>query len=99
MANPLEVFWSDRASRDFKNIISYLKIKWSEKEINNFISKLNQAVYLISSRPHLFALTSQRGNLRRCVLTKQTTIYYQEHNGKIYIISLYDNRRDPLSAP
>ena len=77
MANQLDVFWTARAAKDFEKIVSYLKSNWSEKEIANFIDKLNKAVNLISHRPKLFTLTNFRKNLRRCVLTKQTTLYYK----------------------
>ena len=99
MANQLDVFWTARATKDFEKIVSFLKSNWSEKEIASFIDKLNKAVYLISYRPKLFNLTNFRKNLRRCVLTKQTTLYYKEVNSKIYIVSLHDNRRNPVSAP
>ena len=99
MANQLEVFWTVRATHDFEKIVFYLKSNWLEKEITNFINKLNKAVNLISYRPKLFTLTNFRKNLRRCVLTKQTTIFYKEVDSKIYIVSLHDNRKNPVSAP
>ena len=48
MANQLEVFWAAKATHDFEKIIFYLKSNWSEKEITNFINKLDKAVNLIS---------------------------------------------------
>jgi len=99
MANQLDIFWTKRATEDLDKIVFYLRSNWSEKELANFISKLNKAVNLISFRPKLFTLTNHRKNLRRCVLTKQTTIYYKEVDLKIYIVSLHDNRRNPVSAP
>ena len=92
MANQLDIFWTSRATHDLEKIIFYLKSNWSENEIISFINKLNKAVYLISYSPKLFTLTNYKKNLRRCVLTKQTTIYYKEVDSKIYIVSLHDNR-------
>ena len=98
MESQANVFWTLKASKDFENIVSYLKTNWSEKEINNFIAKLNKAINLISSRPKLFIVTNSRKNLRRCVLTKQTTIYYKEADSKIYIVSLHDNRQNSITT-
>ncbi len=92
-----EAFWSSRAIRDLENIIHYLETYWSEKEVKTFKVKLNKAITLISTRPKLFRLTNYRKNLRRCVLSKQTTIYYNEVETKIYIVSLFDNRRNPAN--
>ena len=95
MADLLKIFWSERAVRDLENIIHYLEKNWSEKEIKTFLDKLNKAISLISVRPKLFRLTNYKKNLRKCVLTKQTTIYYQEINSQIFIVSLFDNRQNP----
>ena len=89
MADLLNVYWTARAIRDLESIIHYLETNWSEKEVENFYTKLNKAISLISSRPKLFRLTNSRKNLRRCVLSKQTTIYYQEVEDKIYIIRVF----------
>lgn len=95
MADRLSVIWTTRAVSDLDNIIEYLKMNWSDREIVNFNNKLNKAISLISSRPKIFRSTLRRKNLRRCVLSKQTTIYFQEGESALYIVSLFDNRRKP----
>ena len=99
MANRPEVRWSSRAIRDLEKIIQYLETNWSEKEVKNFNVKLDKAIILISTRPKLFRLTNFRKNLRRCVLSQQTTIYFQEVEKKIYIVTLFDNRSNPAKRP
>ncbi len=99
MANQPRVLWSSRAIKDLENIIHYHETNWSEKEVRNFKLKLEKAISLISTRPKFFRLTNFRKNLRRCVLSKQTTIYYQEIEMTIYIVSLFDNRRSPSKQP
>ena len=99
MANPLEILWTARAKQDLDNIINYLQLKWTEREVKNFHAKLQKALSLIATRPKLFKATNQRKNLRRCVLSKQTTIYYQDKETVIYIVSLFDNRQDPSKKP
>ena len=99
MADQLEIHWSAKAVRDLDNIFKYLELTWTQKEVTNFTSKLNKALALISKRPKLFSLTNYRKNLRRCVLNKQTTIYYQERDAEIFIIALFDNRQDPAKRP
>ena len=95
MANPLEVHWSARANRDLGSILQYLETKWTNREVRNFLAKLDKAITLIASRPKLFRATNQRKNLRRCVLSRQTTIYFLERDDSIFIVSLFDNRQDP----
>ena len=35
--------------------------------------------------------------LRKCILTKQNTIYYREHKHQIEILSIFDSRQNPDS--
>lgn len=95
MADQHKILWSIKATKDLENIIHYLETNWSEKEIQNFNIKLNKAISLIAARPKLFRATNYRKSLRKCVLTKQTTLYYQEIDSVIYIVTLFDNRQNP----
>lgn len=99
MANEPLVLWSAEASNNLADIIEYLRTEWSEKEIDKFIDKLNKAIVLISKKPQLFRQTSSRNKLRKCVLSKHTSIFYKEQNFNIYIVALFDNRQDPKKAP
>ena len=95
MEEKSKIIWTIEAIQNLENIIKYLEVNWTEKEIQNFIKKLNKAISLISIRPNLFRLTEKKKNLRRCVLTKQTTIYFKSEYSIIFIVSLFDNRQDP----
>ena len=95
MADPLKIIWTSESIQNLEIIINYLRTKWTEREVNNFLAKLDKAVALISTRPKLFRLTKYRSNIRKCVLTKQTTIYYSAESSEIKIMSLFDNRQNP----
>ncbi|QOI97496.1 MAG: type II toxin-antitoxin system RelE/ParE family toxin [Flammeovirgaceae bacterium] len=95
MRSGYRIRWSDRAIFDLQNIIDYLLYKWTEKEVTNFVKKLDKRLELISINPRLFPKTSRRKNVRRSVLTKQTAIYYETSTDTIKIVTLFDPRRDP----
>ena len=99
MASDLEVIWTDEASRNLNNIVHYLQTEWTIKEVNKFFLKLNKVISLIAKKPQLFRMTSERRGLRKCVLTKHTSIFYIHVDAKIFIISLFDNRQDPKKTP
>lgn len=75
--------WSERATLDLQNVITYLQDNWTEKEVRSFIRKLDKRLTLISANP------------RRSVLTKQTVIYYETSTDVIKIVTLFDTRQDP----
>lgn len=75
MQSGYKLFWSDRALEDLQNIINYLGEKWTQKEIRNFVRRLDIRLELISTNPRLFPKTVKRKNIRRSVLTKYAVIY------------------------
>lgn len=76
-------------------ILEYLKFEWTQKEVANFKTKLSKQLEIISKFPHLFPASRINPDLRKAVLSKQTTIFYQFKNGCIYIIYLFNTRQDP----
>jgi plasmid stabilization system protein ParE len=95
MRSGYKIQWTERATFDLKNIIKYLEYKWTEKEVRNFVRKLDKRLELISINPRLFPKTNKRRNVRRSVLTKHTVIYYETSTEIIRIVTLFDPRQDP----
>lgn len=95
MKSGFNLLWSDRALEDLQNIISHLTKNWTQKEIKKFFRKLDKRLEFIQENPKLFPITRRRGNIRRSVLTPQTTIYYQASRNVVTIIALFDNRQNP----
>jgi plasmid stabilization system protein ParE len=77
MQSGYRLFWSDRAFEELQNIIDYLNEKWTQREIRNFVKRLDKRLDLIVANPKLFPKTARRKNIRRSVLTKNTVIYYE----------------------
>ena len=95
MENTYRLIWSDRSIHDLKNIISYLEMNWAEKEIQKFAKQLNNQLSLIQTNPTLFPISPKSLELRRAVLSKQITVYYQIGPDHIRLITLFDNRQNP----
>ncbi len=94
MKNTCEIIWSAEAIKNVKEIIDYLEWKWTERELRNFAKKLEKQIDIIKRQPLSFP-KSKRKNIRRAVMTKQTTVYYEINNDAIRIVSLFDNRKNP----
>lgn len=95
MKNTYKLIWSDEALNNLKDIIDYLENRWTEKESKKFALLLEKQLKLIKENPFLFAESNKSNGLRRSVLSKQTTIYYQIIDYEIRIITLFDNRQNP----
>jgi len=95
MKNTYKLIWSDEALINLKSIINYLEQRWTKREIKKFSQLLNRQLELIENNPHLFAESDKSKDLRKAVLSRQTTIYYRIINFEIHIITLFDNRQNP----
>lgn len=58
----------------------YLETDWSEK---------------LRQNPKACAQSKIRKGFYKCVITKQTTVYYTFDSDMIYLLMLFDNRQDP----
>jgi plasmid stabilization system protein ParE len=97
MKSGYKIDWADEARQNLDSIIEYLDNRWTDKEISNFFKKLDKRIDIISRNPHAYPTIDLRSDLRRSVLTEQTSIYYEIKSDSIVILSLFDNRKDPDS--
>ena len=90
-----EIIFSKNAEKRLIDLLEYLESKWSLKVRNQFISKLDKSINLIQNQPEIFPKSQINKNQYRCVLSKQTTIYYKYNSKHIYVLSLFDTRQNP----
>jgi len=82
------------ASFKLTELLDYLEEEWSLSTKNKFLKKLESKVGVIKSNPDSFIISDVKKGLRRCVVTKQTTLLYKYDSETIYIITVFDNRQD-----
>jgi plasmid stabilization system protein ParE len=97
MKSGYKIDWSDEALNNLDSTIDYLTTNWTDKEVRNFYKKLDGKLNIISKNPLAFPATYLKTNVRRCVMSEQTTIYYEIKTECIILLSLFDNRKDPKS--
>jgi plasmid stabilization system protein ParE len=88
-----KVFWTEEAVRNLGEIIDYLYSEWTEKEVVNFKAKLSVKIDLISKNPKMFPVSGFQPRLRKAVLSKQTSIFYEFKNDTIYLAYIFVNFR------
>ena len=93
MNSGYEISWSKEARQNLIEIINYLQENWNRRQIIRFISKFEMKIQVIGSFPYSNPQTQNRKELRSCVLSKQTTIYYKIFDNCIEIVWLKDNRK------
>jgi len=97
MENIYKILWSDEALKNLKTIINYLETNWSEKELKQFAKLLDKRLILIKGNPYMFPKINHPNDIRKSVLSKQTTIFYKIVNHTIRLVALFDNRQNSES--
>ncbi|WP_366187461.1 type II toxin-antitoxin system RelE/ParE family toxin [Flavobacterium ovatum] len=84
-----------RAKRNIAATLEYIEGIWNKNIRVKFATKLNETIKLIAVNPDLFPVSAFNKKIRRCVLSKQSTLFYNFSNDKIIILALFNTRQDP----
>lgn len=91
-----EIIISSNAEKKTAALFEYLELKWSERVRIAFAKKLYKATQNIKFHPESFPKSEINPNQHKCVVTKQTTIYYKYNDKQINILAIFDNRQNPI---
>jgi plasmid stabilization system protein ParE len=94
----MKVYLSELAERKLLKLSEYLLQEWDLKTHDRFLSKLNEKVKQISNQPESCPKSLEFNNLYKCVVTKQTTLFYKikAKEREIEIITIFDTRQHPV---
>lgn len=93
MNKPIE--WSPRSKKDYLKLLDYLQEEWGGKIVKKFNERLQTVLETIALKPQLYPATNRMEDVRRCVVSKQTILYYRVKKDKIELITFFDTRQDP----
>lgn len=85
--------WTNESIKNLENILDYLKSNWSEREVANFKVKLSKQLDLICQFPFIFPKSEYQNRLRKAVLSKQTTIFYEVKENDIFLAYIFVNKQ------
>ncbi len=90
----MNIYLSQEAEGQLQSLLEYLDNEWGERVCDNFIEKLERAIQTIASAPLAFPMSEKITGLRKCVVTRQSSIYYRISSTDIEIVSILDNRQN-----
>ncbi|MGY5351111.1 type II toxin-antitoxin system RelE/ParE family toxin [Wenyingzhuangia sp. IMCC45533] len=89
------VIISKTAEKKLEKLFKFLLENWSLKVKSDFIKKLDKNINLIKINPESFPQSENKIGLYKCVITKQTTLFYRYTREKITIVTIFDTRQNP----
>jgi plasmid stabilization system protein ParE len=94
MASDFKLYWTVEAINNLDSILEYLTDKWTQREVDNYKKALGKQIDLIENNPLLFPVSDYNNRLRKAVLSRQTTIFYEVSGKIIYLVYLFNNKQN-----
>ncbi len=92
---PKNIVWSPLAETDFSAILQYLELEWGKNVTEKFIEITDNSIEQITINPKQFPVIQKKEKIRKCVLTKHNSMFYQIGIESIHILRIFDTRQDP----
>ncbi|MBK0379587.1 type II toxin-antitoxin system RelE/ParE family toxin [Mucilaginibacter segetis] len=89
------IFWTEEAQETFDHIVLLIDDKWGMKQAGIFINRVQTTLKLIAVQPYMYQ-ASLIAEIRRAVISKQTSLFYKVNEKSIIVLYFWDNRQDPL---
>ncbi len=64
-----KIFWTEEAIQNLEDIIDYIAIKRTQREVDNYKEMLSEQIGLIKRNPRIFPILTFQPRLRKAVLT------------------------------
>jgi plasmid stabilization system protein ParE len=93
MAYPIR--YSIRAYNEYESILEYVSGKFGIAKAVEIDIYFENVIEMIAINPYMFPFSSKKGNLRRCVISPQTTLYYRFLGESIELVSFRGNKMKP----
>ncbi len=89
----MKIEWTLLSKNYYWQNIEYLETQWTEKEVLNFIQKVEYSLNLLAKGNMIFA-KSDYENTYKMVILRQITIYYSIENETIYLLRFWNTFQD-----
>ena len=86
--------FSQKAEKQLEDIFLYVEAKCSERIRIELAKKIYHCFKLIENDPELFSFSDYYNSLRKCVVSQQTTVFYQIRKQDIVVVSVFDTRQN-----
>ena len=93
----LIIVFSIEAIDTFDAIRSQIRHKWGEDSVVKFEKKVLKTLDLVSKSPLIFQSVYELSEVRKGIISRQCSFFYQVKETQIEILFFWDNRQEPLN--
>lgn len=91
----LPIRYALRARHEEIELLEYVLNKFGQKSAKEVYIQIEKVLEGIANMPEAYPASMKRKGLRRCVFSKQTSIYYRVHDDHVEVVSFRPNRKNP----
>jgi len=93
----LPIFFSPTAEHTLLSITKLIKDKWGKRTSDKFRIKVDKTLRILQDQPFIFKASDFSPEIRKGIVSKQTSFIYQVYSDRIQIHFFIDNRQDPIT--
>lgn len=93
-AKPFAVLWTSMALDNALRIKNYILVNFSNREVDAFLNLLKSFETAVSVFPKLYPASHTHKNIRRAILNRNLSVFYQVVESAIIVLFVQDNRCD-----
>lgn len=90
----MKVIWSPTAKEEYAAILEYVDGNYGTGSALKLLDQTEKIINQITEFPNIYE-ASQKGNVRKAVITKQTSVIFRIKKEQIEILHFWDNRQNP----
>ncbi len=92
------ISWKPKATQQYREVIQYLKVEFSESTAEKFVHKVTEKTELLTQYPESGQATRYK-TIRRKKIGRYNYLYYRISGTIIIILFIWDGRMNPEKNP
>jgi plasmid stabilization system protein ParE len=92
-----KALWTNQAIKTADDVVKYLREEWTEKEVTDFLDKIDHIISMIEINPKLFRASVKKPNVHLAIIKRRTLLVYQVRPLKkqVIILLFWNPKRNP----
>lgn len=91
----LQIQYSQRARIEYIELLNYVILNFGLEKAVQIDVLFEKIILQISINPEMYPIYNKRRNIRKCVISKQTSLYYRISGKYIELVSFRGNLMNP----
>jgi plasmid stabilization system protein ParE len=91
----LPVIWSPASREEYAEILQYVDNEFGTDAALKVMDKIEATVEHIAAFPRAYPFSDIRPDIRKAVISRQTSLLYRITETQIQLLHFWDNRQDP----